>query len=354
MEGFQAVAAAMFSLLPVVLLAQVPLARLERALNYRGVAYTELAGLLVLHAVAIGLALRGAGVWAPVTGWAAQQVTLLVLLYGIAGYRPRLAWDVARSRAMLAYGVGYASSTWMWLLRQLVNPLIVGRYAGAEVVGFVALAIRLAEALSFVKTVTSRLSIAALARVGGDARRLTRAVSDGMRLQVLALGPVLIAFTWIGGVAIGLLFGREWLPVLAVFPFVAVASLHHAAFNLHGSALAVVDRNRSVKLFNAAHILLFATSALVLVPRFGLLGYGFAELLALPSYVVLHWQFARHVGSPSYGVTLLWLAVFGVSLFAVELKLGVALLLLAACAWPPSWRELRGLGASMTTAWRTT
>ena len=50
-------------------------------------------------------------------------------------------------------------------MRLLVNPVLVGRFAGAQGVGFVALAIRLVEVLSFIKQATWRVAMAALAKL---------------------------------------------------------------------------------------------------------------------------------------------------------------------------------------------
>jgi hypothetical protein len=66
---------------------------------------------------------------------------------------------------MLAFGVGYTASQRTWQLRALVNPLIVGRFVGAEGVAFVGLAIRIAEGLGFLRTAASRLAVASLARL---------------------------------------------------------------------------------------------------------------------------------------------------------------------------------------------
>ncbi|MBD2128166.1 hypothetical protein NDI39_18060 [Microcoleus sp. ZQ-A2] len=47
------------------------------------------------------------------------------------------------------------------------------------------------EILSFVKIATGRISIATLARLQGNRERRLKAVSEGIGLQILALGPLL-------------------------------------------------------------------------------------------------------------------------------------------------------------------
>ena len=95
---------------------------------------------------------------------------------------------------MLTYGFGYSSSVWVWQLRSLVNPFIVGRFAGAEAVGYIAVGIRFAEVLSFARAATWRIAMAALAKLNQNPVRLRNSVTEGMRLQALAVGLPLAAF----------------------------------------------------------------------------------------------------------------------------------------------------------------
>lgn len=331
LPGFAPLARTTFAALPIVLLGQVALAQLERRLDFRRVAMLELGGQLVYFAVALPLAFDGFGPWAPTIGWVAQQLLLAGTLLATARYWPRFYWSRTLAREIATYGISFSSSMWAWYLRTLVNPLVVGRFAGADTVGSVALAIRLVEYLSFVKTATWRLSIAALAQLQSDRERLRRAVSEGIRLQLVALGPLLVAFGWIAPWAIPRLFGPQWLPVLDVYPFIALSYLVNAVFSLHSSALYVLRRNWEVATFHVVHVAMFAGTALVLVPPLGAVGYGLAELVALASYGMLHYRLTTEVGEPNYGAAVVWTLAFGAALFyryAWWTTLGLALVAL--------------------------
>ncbi|MBE9030421.1 oligosaccharide flippase family protein [filamentous cyanobacterium LEGE 11480] len=318
-EGFAQVARMMFLALPIVFLAQVPTALLERRLDYQRVAFIELADQLIYYVVALTLAFQGYGVWSAVIAWWVQQIQGLVLFYWASRYRPQLCWEPALIKEMLTYGVSYSASTWVWCARALVNPLLVGRFAGAEAVGYVALAIRLAEVLGFVKTATWRIALSALAKFQGDRGRLIRAVNEGMGLQVLALGPLVVAFAWVAPWLMPQLFGPKWIPVVAVFPFIACGNLTNALFNMHSSALYVLKHNWAVTLFHLGHVLLFGGAALFLLPRYGFIGYGWAELVAIGSYVIIHHFLVKSVGSPNYGLPFIWWGGFAAALFVYQL-----------------------------------
>jgi O-antigen/teichoic acid export membrane protein len=341
LEGFGSVAVAMFGALPVVLLGRVPLARLERALAYRRVALIELAAQMAFYLVALILAYRGLGVWAPIGGWWAAELLRLGLLYGAAAYRPRLHWESARVRAMVKYGLGYSASIWVWQLRVLVNPLVVGRYAGAEAVGYVALAIRIVEQLGFVKFVTWRLSIPALARMQEDLRRMVRAITEGITLQTMAAGVPLVAFSLAAPWIIPVVFGSRWLSVVQVYPFIALGYLANTMFSLHSSALYVLKENWRVTSFHLAHVALFAGSALLLVPYVGLRGYGWAEIAALPSYILIHIGVVARIGRPRYALAVIWFTAWAIPLLGWPFLgpwtlMGIVIPLI----WPATRREL--------------
>jgi O-antigen/teichoic acid export membrane protein len=316
-------------------------ARLERALDFRRVAMIETVGQLLYYGAALPLVLLGFGVWSLVTGWCLQQLFVCVAFHVAARYRPRLAWDRAIVRAMLDYTFGYAASDWLWQLRGLINPLIVGHFLPAEAVGQVGLAIRMLELLSFTKTIAYRLSVAVLAKVQHEPAKLVAAATDGMRLQTLALGPVLLGFSWFGGMILSLAFGKRWEPVMLVYPYLALSYLTNAQFNLHSSILYVLKRNWAVSWFHIVHIVLFAGAAWIAVDRWGIVGYGYAEMVALLSYPVIHRSVRDAVGAPHYGISALWWAAVAIGLFWRELGVWAIAVPIIALLSPPSVRHLK-------------
>jgi PST family polysaccharide transporter len=342
-EGYAPLALVMFLGMPLTLATMVPAARLERALDYRRIAAIELAGVVVFQAATVTAAFAGYGAWSGVIGWWLQQLAAAVLFYSLSGYRPRLCWDVALSRRMLTFGLGYSASVWVGQLRTLVNPLIVMPLAGPAAVGYVGLAMKFVEVLSVLKNLAGRISIAALARLHGDRPRARAALSEGMRLQVLGVGLALAGFALLAPLVMPWLFRDQWqawAPAVTLFPLLAVGGLANALFSLHLSVLYVLDRSRLATAFYAVQVGVLATAAMVWVPRYGIAGVGYAELAAMASYGLLHLFVTRAVGSPAYGVALLWAAAAACLLFTPALGWLAGLGLIAALAWPATWRAL--------------
>lgn len=294
--------------IPFKLLAVPAVVRLDRDLNFKQVAFNELFSQICYYLLAVPLALNGAGAWAPVSGCLLLLCIQCGLAYWSTGWRPRLRWDPPLLKDMVGYGFSYSSAQWIWQLRSLVNPLIVGRFAGAEAVAFVAIAIRMTDMLAFARDATWRLAMAALGKLGHDRQRLQAALNESLRLQALAVGLPLALFSFVAPLLIPAVFGERWNTILVVFPFIAVGSLTNCIFGLHSLVLYLLNRSWEVTLFHCLHIALFAGGALILVPQVGLKGYAWAEIGALVSYAAIHYFLSKELKSIEYSGALLWYA----------------------------------------------
>lgn len=323
---------------------------LERKLDYRSVAVIELSAHVSYGVVGALLAFYGAGVWAPVAGHVASQILKVAAVWTVSGLWPRLYWSRALVGDMVRYGIGYSSSMWIWQLRRLVNPLVVGGILGPEAVALVGLAVRITGALSIVRRATWRLALVVMAKVQRDPSRTGRVVDEAMLVQVMALGPFLGGFAVVGPWLMPHLYGPEWQGLFAVYPFIALAALINAVFNMHSSQLYVRKHNLDVAVFHALNVALLAGAALVLVWRFGLVGYGYAETIALCSYWVIHAQLLKFM-RPSYGAVALWLVAYIPPLFAPLVDPAWVPLLwlpwLVVVLLPQSRRQIRGYAAEI-------
>src|SRR5581483_5009906 len=304
---------------PLVGLAGPATAKLDRELKFTLVAQIELSGQFLALIVSLLLAWRGFGVWAPVAGQLAWQISGTIAALAAAGFVPRLRFDRAVSREMLTFGAGYTASIRTWQLRTLVNPLLVGRLVGAEGVAYVGFAIRVAEGLGFIRVAAARLAIAGLAALQKDRKQIRAALESAQTIQVIVLGPLLCAFALTSPYVVPALLGARWTPSLQVFPFVALGVLVNSIFNLQASALFVIGKQWLVLKAFALHAGLLVVSTVLLVPLLGIVGYGWADLIACGGYLFLQDGISRTIGI-SYRKLLPWAVAFAAPLFAPLLR----------------------------------
>jgi O-antigen/teichoic acid export membrane protein len=305
--------------IPISALTGIPMAKLERTLEFRTIAGIELAGQFLGLFVAASLAWFRAGVWAPVMGQIAWQVFTLGAASATAAIPFRFCFDLKQARPMLSYGIGLTASLRTWQLRTLVNPLIVGRFVGAEGVAYVALAIRIAESLGSFRLAAGRMAIAALARLQNHQEQFRQTLEQALYLQVVTLGPLLCAFAVLGRYVVQHLMGARWMAGMQIYPFAAAGVLVNSVYNLQASALFVVGKQWLVMLSYLTHVVLLGTTTVILLPRLGLIGYGWAELAACGAYCIIHFGLATTV-SISYKRLKPWVGGFAAGLFLVPIS----------------------------------
>lgn len=335
-EGFSDVAFVLIFALPFQLMAVPATVTLERALNYKAVAFIEIFGQIFFYIVAVPLALSGLGPVSLGVGWVAQQAVTCIATLVLARARPSFAFDWTLTKKIVGYAASYSFSNWIWQLRVLINPLIAAPTLGAEAVGLIGMAIGLLEMLSVLKTIAWRLSVAVLARFQDDIDKLRMAIREGMELQALAIGSSIVGFGFLGDFLIPLVFGDRWTPVMHVYPYIALGYFTNALFNMHSSVLSLLKRNFDTARFHIVHVCIFASVAYITVPKIGIIGYGLGEVAALASYVVIHLYTTRAVGSPYYLPVATWWIGIAIGLFWRDLGLWAIAAPFVALAIPPS------------------
>lgn len=223
--GFVPVAITLCVMTPLGLITAIPTALLERALEYKRTAWVELFSQLGFYVVGIPLALMGYGAWALVGGHGLSLLIALVGFYVSASYVPKWCWDRAQLRDMGRYIAAQTTATWIYELRRLAPPMLLLPLAGASAAGYLAIANRLLDILSFAQTAVQRVSASVYAHVQKDRAKLMEAIYRSAQAQMLALnesavggctkrGDVQLAFgvvdtTWVSRVSFAPQLARD-------------------------------------------------------------------------------------------------------------------------------------------------
>jgi lipopolysaccharide exporter len=139
---------------------------LQRELEFRKRFVAQLARTVAYGAVALTMAVLGAGVWSLVGGQLAGAVVVSVVLFVLAPYRVRPAFDRGEAATALRAGHGFllqiASST----VQDNLDYLVIGRVLGAGPLGAYSMAYRLSEVpYASIADPIARVTFAAMARM---------------------------------------------------------------------------------------------------------------------------------------------------------------------------------------------
>lgn len=326
----------MLLLLPLNVLWAPGQAMLERELRFKALAALEIGGDLVLYAVAIPLAVAGAGVWAAVAGFASWQAYRLVGSLLLARYRPRWRFSRPVASTQVSEGARISAYTWIYRASDAGGLLVVQVLLGASAAGNVALCFRLVETLGVVGRVTYRIAIVALGRIQGDAGRVRRTVEEGVSLQVLAGVVTFCGFALFAREAIPLAFGEEWDAAAGLYPFLAVGALLFAPSNVLSALMVVRRQETAIAVAAGASLVISLSVTALLSSPLGVNGFGVARAVSLlASAALLDRALRRHVPF-SYARALPWMVV------------GLALVAIAGLA--PPWRVVGALMSLLVLA----
>jgi O-antigen/teichoic acid export membrane protein len=315
--------------LPISLLKAPAKAKLERDLRFRRLAFLELTGDALLYGVAVALSASGLSYWGPVIGYLAFSGFLFIGSSLLAAYRPAMRLSQTGVRDALRYGVPYVGSIWVWLGRESLNPLLVGRYLGTEAVGVVALAVRITEALSIFSRPVWRIASVMIGKVQHDALKIARAIHDGTGLQLLVLGPVMVTFVLLSPVLVPLAFGSGWGPVIELLPVFCTSTLIGVTGYLWTIVLTTHGQMRMVATLQYLRLGLLLVAAPPLIRELGVRGFAFAELVAIAvSTSLLALAVAKKVPGLRFGYILPLAATIVPPLYWYDLPSGLRPLLL--------------------------
>ncbi|HLY37642.1 MAG TPA: lipopolysaccharide biosynthesis protein [Candidatus Binatia bacterium] len=343
----------------------VPLARLQKALDFRRCALVEGAQMVAYPTLTIPLAVVGAGVWALVLGQAGAALIGAATAWSLGGWRPRRGdVDWAVGRALLRYGRPLVWSNVLGMVNDRIDNVATGRVLGAPALGVYAMAFRLAALPRTGFTfVVSRVLFPAMSAIQGDERRMRDGFVRALHwVGVLAM-PASVGLALVAPELVRVALGPRWtdvvtpLRVLAVFGFLAPLAattgdafkatgrsnlifrigLLHSAVLWTGLALLTWRGTAAVALAVSAATLLSATVSFVCV--LGPLRLGVAEV-------------GRALASPAVGTATMAAAVIAARTLTVAgdafrlvtlVGVGAAVYVIAmALLAPADARELAG------------
>jgi O-antigen/teichoic acid export membrane protein len=179
---------------PLVGAAVIPLAIMNRELQYERIAVVNVCATLAAAATRLGLAILGAGAWAIVAADAASGLFTLIGASLARPFRPGLRFRISAISPLLRFGSRAAMST---LFEQAINNvdyLLVGWFYGAAPLAVYRVAFDVAmQPAAAASTLINRTALPVFARVSAMREQLTQSVTWSLRRLVVVVAPLAAA-----------------------------------------------------------------------------------------------------------------------------------------------------------------
>lgn len=279
-----------------------------------------LAPRLLSILLALGTAVLTHSYWALVVGILSQRALRVVFSYRMHPFRPRLG--LAAWRGLLGYSLWLSAINVASLLRDRADNILLGRLLGTAPVGIFAVGAEIA-ALPTTELVEPACRAAfsgfsAARHAGLSAGETWLAIIASMTLLTFPAG---VGLALIAGPLVQLAFGVRWLAAVPLVRVLGIAGCLTAFGTIGSVLLRVHGKMRLVLAIILAGAAFRVSLLLVLIPRFGLLGAGFAVACGLVFDHLLYLAMTLHgfAISPAALLGRLWRSVLATAAMAAAL-----------------------------------
>lgn len=188
---------------------------LQRELEFRKRFMALGAQSLTNAAVALGLAVAGAGVYSIVAGQLLGIAAYGATLATLSPYRVRPAFDRSKARDLFGTGTGFLAQTSMGFLREQGVYFIIGRLLGAGPLGIFSVAFRIGDlTYAGLADPIAKVTFPAFSRARHRGEDITDSFLSVLRLIALVAVPAAVLLSATSEPFVEALFSDKWLGMI--------------------------------------------------------------------------------------------------------------------------------------------
>ncbi len=189
-------------------------ALLKKNLQFKIIAFVEISALCLGSAAGITAAFLGMGVWALVYQNLAHAFITSILLWMKSAWIPRFRFSWKEMRDVLSYSLNLTGYNIFNYFARNADYLIIGRYLGAQELGYYTIAYRLMlYPLRNITAVISRVLFPALAQIQNDNVRFGKIYLKVCFAIAIIVFPLMTGLWVVADSFVLVVLGARWEPV---------------------------------------------------------------------------------------------------------------------------------------------
>lgn len=206
-------------------LAAVPLALMNRHLQFGQLAMNDVISAAAGLLAATIAAYAGLGYWSLVIGPAVSAVVALAAAWQVARWTPQRP-DLKVDADILSFGANLTGFNLANFFSRNLDNILIGKYSGAIELGYYDRAYKLLLfPLQNINQPLTRVMVPLLSRIHEDKARFRDIYVRTNWMLAAVTMPGIAALTLTSDQVVGLLFGPGWAPVAPIFAWLGIASL---------------------------------------------------------------------------------------------------------------------------------
>ncbi len=202
----------------------VPIALMEREIDYRAISTIDIAGVLFYYISALFLAFLGFHIWSFIFATLLKELVEVAIVYILKPWIPSFNFEIKKVKNMIRFGFFVQGNGFLNFLSTGIIPILGGTQSGPYAVGILNWASNLATAPdAAISNNFGRVAFAGFSRLQHDTKALTHTIEKSISIMsvITFLLPLLIFGYGAEGTAI--LYTNKWLAgIPALYWFTAV------------------------------------------------------------------------------------------------------------------------------------
>lgn len=258
-----------------------------REMQFRAIAIIDASSFCSGSVLSILLAIGGAGPWALVVGYLAEELlaTTSFVVYRRAPASLRI--DTQRFRELFAFGGGQTISYLLGISATFADNFIVGRYLGSVALGNYTRAYDLVKFPSTLfAAVIGNVLFPALSRLQSEHARVSASLRRGVFANATILLPLSAYLIVVAPEVITILIGPGWGEVVLPFRILALTMLFRTTQKLGAIVSQAMGRVHQVAFAYLIYLLLVVVGARAAVP-WGIAGIAVSTAISITAVCFL-------------------------------------------------------------------
>lgn len=218
---------------------------LRKNLKFDTIAKIEVTAAAFSFMVAIGAGLLGHGVFALIWGQIAGTfvATSLLLVDGVKSWRPAFRFSPHDLKGYFSFGMYQMGERGLNYFGSKVDYLLIGRFLGADMLGFYMLAYELIVVpVKRINPILTRVAFPVFSQRQGDFSALRAGYTELTRLLAILIFPLLVVLGILAPVYVPVIFGPGWDLSIPLIQILAGIGILRAFGNPSGSMILALGR----------------------------------------------------------------------------------------------------------------
>lgn len=254
--------------------------RLQKRLEFKRIAISNLSSYIIGAACAIIMAYHGGGVWSLVAMQIIYGVVFILVLWLITKWTPSLCFSVKSLRELFGFGGYILFANILQETCKNLQGIIIGRKFSATQMGYFSQAYKLDQITSYsIPQVIVQVMYPVYSSLQDDRERLNEIVAMNMRVITFLIFPIIGLLILIAEPLIVFLYGEKWLPSVPYFQVLCVGGFFVCLQNVNFYAVAAVGKSKQL-FYWSFYKWGFLLCALIIGMNFGMYGILWGMVLS--------------------------------------------------------------------------